>query len=58
MIEVERIEFEAPLALERIVADGQIAPLFPWFWSTAPGRVGVFRSIWTLLVEFRSVPSP
>jgi len=33
MIEVERFELEVRLALERIVAGGQIAPLFPLFWS-------------------------
>ena len=56
MIEAERIEPEARLVLDRIVAVRQIGPLCPWFRSKALGRVGClhrFGRIWTNLDQLR-----
>ena len=58
MIEAERIELEARLVFDRIVAVRQIGPQCPWFRSKALDRAGCFTRIWADLDEFRSGPSP
>ena len=52
MIEAERIELEARLVLDRIVAVRQIGPQCPWFRSKALDRAGCFTRIWADLDEF------